>query len=184
MTTAGRPARHQTPKVVTATVAHPRPARPRAVPTLPRSVKLAGATLLVAGLYWSVMQRNHLPEAATAWDCLLFTAWLFGGYLSRRTTTLIARRLDLRLELHVHGRAAAPPRAPWPTLSTLAYGTALLLVASRIAPTLQPATLHTRSAHLIVPVYLAGTLTITAAWLMPVLHGVAGWARSRRRASP
>jgi hypothetical protein len=183
MTTAGRPARHQTPQVVTATVAHPRPARPRAMPTLPRSVKLAGATLLAAGLYWSVMQRNHLPEAATASDCLLFTSLVFGGYLSRPTTNLITRRLDLRLELHIHGRALPAPASLWATLSTLTYGAALLLVATRIAPTLQPATLHTRSAHLIVPIYLAGTLTITTAWLMPVLHAVSGWARSRRRAS-
>jgi len=183
MTTAGRPARRRTYKVITATVAHPRPARPRAVPMLPRSVKLAGAALLAAGLYWSVMQRNHLPEAATAWDCLLFTSLVFGGYLSRRTTTLIARRHDLRLELHLHGRALAAPTSLWATLSTLTYGAALLLVATRIAPTLQPATLHTRSAHLIVPIYLAGTLTITTAWLMPVLHAVSGWARSHRRAS-
>ena len=183
MTIASRPARHQTPQVVTATVAHPRPAHPRAVPTLPRSVKLTGAALLAAGLYWSVIQRNHLPEAATAWDCLLFASLVFGGYLSRRTTNLIARRLDLRLELHIHGRALVAPTSVWPTLSTLAYGAALLFVATRIAPTLQPATLHTRSAHLIVPIYLAGTLTITTAWLMPVLHAVSGWARSRRRAS-
>ena len=47
--------------------------------------------MLAAGLYWSVIQRNHLPEAATALDCLLFTSLVFGGYLSRRTTNLITR---------------------------------------------------------------------------------------------